>query len=111
MPQAALLPVWMTTNVMAVFIIFVVVIFLLYRMFKLVIKAILVASAGFAFPWVIKYLNLQLPIPIPADIETGVRFALIALLLLLIYEFFHFIVAFFKLITTPIRWLFRRRTA
>ncbi|MCD6476794.1 MAG: hypothetical protein J7K26_01340, partial [Candidatus Aenigmarchaeota archaeon] len=80
---------------------------LIYKLLKILIKALIVAIAGFIFPYLINYLNIGLPIS--ADINTGIHFALGAIALLLIYEFFHFILYFLKIITWPFRLLLRRR--
>ena len=80
---------------------FLVIVFLLYKLFRVAIKAIVATIAGFSFPWIVSYLNL--PLPITPDIDTGIKFALIALGLFLAANFFHFITHFFKILSWPFR--------
>lgn len=102
-----MLPEFLTFQNIFIFIVFIIVVFALYRLFKIIIRASIIAIAAFSFPWVVQYLGL--PIPIEASVETGINFALVGVGLYFIYEFFHFIVYFLKIITWPIRVLFRRR--
>ena len=87
--------------------IFISVIFIVYRIFKMALRAALVAIASFTFPWVVKLLNLNLNIT--ADIETGVKFALLGISLFLIYEFANTIIKVLKALTRIIRAILKRR--
>ncbi len=91
----------LTPESIVIFLIFVAVLVISYKLFKFVAKLIIVASLSFAFPWVVKFLNL--PIPVSPDIETGVKFMLLGIGLFLLYEFwetvkkiFGFFVGIFK---------------
>ena len=86
---------------------FIVAIFLIYKTFKMAIRAILVGIAGFSFPWIAEYFNLGLPIT--PSIDTGIQFALLAIALFLIYEFSHTIIVILKVVSWPIRHLLKRR--
>lgn len=90
-----------TAQTITVFIIFVLFIAIAYKLFKLAFSAGAAAVIGFSFPWINKFLNFGLPIA--ADMETSIIFAGAALALFLAYEFMHYIIAFFKIITWPIR--------
>lgn len=70
-------------------------------------KGTLVAGAGFSFPWIIQYLGL--PIDIQANVDTGIEFATAAVAVYLIYEFFHFIKYFFRVLIWPLKALVRRK--
>ena len=85
--------------------IFVAVVFILYRLFKMALRAALVGIASFSFPWVVKFLSLDLPIT--ANVETGIQFALLGIALFFIYESAHTIVKVLKIITWPIRHLLK----
>lgn len=108
-----MLPAWLTPQIILIAVVFVVVLFMLYKLFRLVTRLAVAAIAGFSFPWVIAavagYLGVQLPFSIAADIGTGLMFAATGAGLVLLYEFAHFILYFFKIITWPLRMLFRRR--
>ena len=88
-----------TLDSVIVFFAFVVVVFLLYKTFKLLLRASLIVFAAFTFPWIAQYAGL----PITANIETGIMFAIGGFGLFLTYEFFNFIVQFFKMLTWPFR--------
>ena len=90
--------------ILIIFIIFVAVV---YKLFKMAFSAGVAAAVGFSFPWIIEYLNLDLPIT--ADLRTSVYFAAIAAGLYLAYEFSHYITAFFKIITWPVRSYFQEK--
>ncbi len=94
-------------QILAVFIIFVLVLLAFYKLIKSLIKAVLVILIAFSFPWIAAYLNLGLAVP--TTIDTGLQFATIGLILFLIYEFFHFVVAFFKLLLWPFKVIFKRK--
>jgi len=94
-------PEMLTMNNVLVFIIFLVIVVLIYKIFRIALRAALIVAAGFAFPWIVAYLGL--PLPITPDIGTGIRFAAIALAIFLIYQFGHFIIHFFKLLLWPFR--------
>ncbi len=93
-----------TITVLAVFII---TIFLVYRTVKLVLRAALVAAVSFSFPWIANYINLGLSIT--PNIETGIQFAILGVSLFIVYEFAHTIFKILKIVTWPIRKVFRRR--
>lgn len=78
---------------------FIVTVFLLYKLIRFFFRASLVVAASFAFPWVARYLGLA----ITANFQTGIMFAVSGFALFCIYELFHFIVQFFKIITWPFR--------
>jgi hypothetical protein len=78
---------------------FIVGVFLLYKLLKFFMRASLVVAASFAFPWVASYMGLG----IPADLSSGMMFAASGFGLFCVYEFFHFLVQFFKMITWPFR--------
>lgn len=101
----ALFPELVNSQSIAVLLVFILAVFILYRLFKVAIKAAIAGVAGFAFPWVVQYLGLQLPIV--ASLETSMQFALLAIALLLVYEFFHFIIFIVKLVIFPFRLIFR----
>ena len=94
-------------NTILLLVAFVIIVFLVYKIFRILVKTMFAGAAGFAFPYVVDFLNL--PIPIEATLQTGTNFALAAIGLLLICELSHFIIYFFKLLTWPARALFKRR--
>ena len=94
-----------TLETMLIFFAFVVIVFILYRILKMIFKLSLVLIASFAFPWVAQYLGL----PIIGSIETGITFVMIGFALFVIYEFFNFIVQLLKIITWPLRMLFKKK--
>jgi len=96
-----------TLETILIFAAFVIVVFTLYRMLKLILRASLIAIASFSFPWVMSFLGF--PLPLALTIETGLKFAILGVSLFLIYEFFHFIVHIFKIITLPFKLLFRKK--
>lgn len=91
----------LTLNNTLVFVVFLVIMVLVYKLIRVAIKATLVTAAGFAFPWIVSYLSL--PLPIAADIDTGIKFAALALGVFLVYEFSNFILHFFKILAMPFR--------
>ncbi len=97
----------LTTDTLMIFAAFVICVFLIYKLFKILMKGILAAGAGFSFPWLVQYFNL--PLNVAANLETGIDFAIIALVIFLIYEFFHFIKYGFKIMTWPFKMLGRRK--
>jgi hypothetical protein len=90
-----------TLTTILIFAGFIVTVFVLYKLLKFFFRASLVVAASFAFPWVARYMGLM----ITANLQTGLLFAMSGFVLFCVYEFFHFIVQFFKIIT----WPFRRR--
>ena len=90
-----------------VFLIFVAVIFILYKTFKLITKAIIIAVLSFLFPWIVTFLNL--PVPVKADINTAVQFMILGLVLFLIYESWHIVKTIISLILKPLKLIFKRR--
>ncbi len=94
-------PDFITPQVVLIFITFILVVFMLYKLFKVLFRATLVAIAAFSFPWIVNALGL--PFPIVANVETGIYFAVTGLGLFFAYEFFHFIIHFFRLLLWPLR--------
>jgi hypothetical protein len=88
-----------TTETVLVFIGFIVIVFLLYKLFKLLVRASIIVVAAFVFPWVAQYFGL----PLQGSLENGITFAIVGLGLFLVYEFFHFLVQFFRIISWPFR--------
>ncbi|NOZ81725.1 MAG: hypothetical protein GXO63_01080 [Candidatus Micrarchaeota archaeon] len=84
-----------------IFVIFAVFVYLMYRAIKLAIQAAIVTVVSFSFPWIIKFLGVNLPID--ANIETGLYFAILGLGLFILYHIFHFVVYLLKLILWPLR--------
>lgn len=91
----------LTAETMIIFVVFIVFVFLIYKLFRVLMKGALVAGAGFSFPWIVEYLGL--PLDITANIDTGIEFATAALTVYIIYEFFHFIKYFFKVLAWPFK--------
>jgi len=89
----------LTLTTVLIFVGFVVTVFVLYKLIKFFFRASLIVAASFSFPWIAKYFGLA----ITANLQTGIYFALGGFTLFCIYEFFHFIVQFFKMITWPFR--------
>ena len=89
----------LTIETIIVFLVFTIFIFVFYKIFKFLVRASLISVAGFAFPWVAKYMGL----PIVTNVETAITFAFVGLGMFFVYEFYHFIVQFFKIITWPFR--------
>jgi hypothetical protein len=88
-----------TVETIIIFLAFVIFVFVLYKLFKIIVRASIITVAGFLFPWVASYMGL----PITASIETGITFAFIGLVLFFIYEFYHFIRHFFRLLAWPFK--------
>jgi hypothetical protein len=88
-----------TIETIVIFMAFIIIVFVLYKLFKIIIRASIISIAGFVFPWVAKYMGLS----ITANIETGITFAFIGLILFFIYEFYHFIVQLFKILSWPFK--------
>ena len=82
----------LTLESILVFMVFIVVIFVSYKMFKFFVRATLVSVAGFVFPWVANYMG----IPLVTNIETAITFSFIGLFLFLAYESYHTLVKLFK---------------
>jgi hypothetical protein len=88
-----------TLTTILIFVGFIVTVFVLYKLLKFFFRASLVVVASFTFPWVARYMGMA----ITANLQTGMSFAIGGFALFCIYEFFHFIVHFFKIITWPFR--------
>ncbi len=84
-----------------VFLIFVLFIFLVSRAIKVFFKALMVAAAGFIFPWAAQYLGVS--IGFAATITNGILFAAAAVGLFFLYNFLHFVLAAVKIIIWPIK--------
>lgn len=94
-------------------IVFIISLFVLYKLFKLLVRASIAGMIGFAFPWIINgvaaYLGISLPFVIPTTVDMGIKFALAGIGLIIVYEFLHFILYFLKLITWPFRAAFKKK--
>jgi hypothetical protein len=101
------LPEFITTQTIVIFLAFVIITFVLYKLVKAAVKATVIVIIAFSFPFIVNYLGL--PLPITANIQTGLRFAILGLGLFIVYQFIHFILYFLKAITLPLRILFKRR--
>ncbi len=84
-----------------VFLIFVLFIFLVSRAIKVFFKALMLAVAGFIFPWAAQYLGVS--IGFAATITNGILFAAVAAGLFFFYSFLHFALAAAKIIIWPIK--------
>lgn len=89
----------LTLTTVLIFVGFIVTVFVLYKLIKFFFRASLIVVASFTFPWIAKYFGLA----ITANLETGILFALSGFIVFCIYEFFHFVVQFFKMVTWPFR--------
>ena len=96
-----LIPGNLTTDALVVFIIFAIAVALIYRLFKLALNTTIAAAAGAAFPWIVRWLKLGLPVT--ASIESSIVWAGLAAALYLGFEFIHYLYWFIRLITWPIR--------
>jgi hypothetical protein len=92
-----------TLEIVGVFIAFIVFLFLLSRVFKVLVKAFAIGGAGFSFPWVMQLIGLDLGIPV--EFFTQLQFALLAVGLYLVYEFFTLVSAIGKLLFVPVKLL------
>ena len=88
-----------TLTTMVMFAGFAIGVFVLYKLLKFFMRASLVVVASFSFPWVASYMGFG----ITADLHSAVLFAAGGFGLFCIYEFFHFIKQFVKMITWPFR--------
>jgi hypothetical protein len=88
-----------TIETIFIFLVFIVFVFVLYKLFKIIVRASIISVAGFVFPWVANYMGL----PITANIETGITFAFVGLVMFFVYEFYHFIVHFFRILAWPFK--------
>jgi hypothetical protein len=88
-----------TFDSVIVFFAFIVVVFVLYKTFKVIVKASLIIAAAFTFPWIAQYIGL----PIAASFEMGAMFAFAGFGLFMIYEFFNFIAQLFKILIWPFK--------
>jgi hypothetical protein len=95
------IPVDPTAQTAAVFIIVLLFVALAYKLFKLAFSAGVAAAVGFSFPWINDFLKLGLPVT--ADLKTSIMFAGAAVALFLVYEFWHYVVAFYKVVSWPFR--------
>ncbi len=84
-----------------VFLIFVLFIFLVSRAIKVFFKALMVAAAGFIFPWAAQFAGIN--IGFAATITNGILFAAAAVGLFFAYNFLHLIIAAGKIIIWPIK--------
>jgi len=88
-----------TADTVIIFLAFVVIVFVLYKTFKVIIKASLIVLAAFTFPWIAQYIGL----PIRASLEMGTMFAFAGFGLFMLYEFFNFIVQLFRILMWPFK--------
>lgn len=88
-----------TFDSILIFLVFIVVVFVLYKTFKVIVKASLVVFAAFTFPWIAQYLGL----PITASVEMGLMFASAGFGLFMLYEFFNFIAQLFRILMWPFK--------
>ena len=88
-----------TIETIIIFLTFIVFVFVLYKLFKMIVKVSIISVASFVFPWVASYMGL----PITANLETGITFAFVGLSMFFVYEFYHFIVHFFKILAWPFK--------
>jgi len=84
-----------------IFLVFVLFIFLVSRAIKVFFHALIIAAAGFAFPWFVQFAGIN--IGFAPTIENGILFAAAATSLFFAYNFLHFIYAALKIITWPVR--------
>lgn len=96
-----LLPQGLTSQALLALVVFVVFVALAYRLFKVALGTIIAAAAGAAFPWVVKWFNLD--IPVTASLENSILWAGLAAFLYLGYEFVHYLYWGVRVITWPIR--------
>lgn len=102
------LPSYITPELVMIFLTFVLVVYILYKLFRVMFKAAVIAVASFSFPWVVKILDL--PLPIEADVQTGLYFVIAGLGLFSIYQFFHFATYLLKILTWPLRLFLKKKT-
>lgn len=88
-----------TLSTILMFIGFAVGVFILYKTLKFFMRASLVVAASFSFPWVAHYMGFG----VAADLNSAVLFAAGGFGLFCVYELFHFITQFIKMITWPFR--------
>lgn len=89
-----------------IFIVFAIVIFLIYKVFRITMKVILIAAIAFAFPWIVQY--LRLPLPITASISTGLQFAILGVALFLIITFLSSIKKIANIVAWPFRFILKK---
>ncbi|MDD5416653.1 MAG: hypothetical protein PHU12_01620 [Candidatus Aenigmarchaeota archaeon] len=97
----------LTTDTVIMFAIFIIVVFVLYKLFRILLKSAAAAIAGFLFPYIVQY--LKLPLDIAVNNQTSLEFAAMAVGIYLVYEFFHFIKYFLQILAWPIKLLGRKR--
>lgn len=107
------LPTWLTPEIVIIAIVFLVSLFVLYRLFKLLVRASIAGAIGFAFPWIMHtvtvYFGIILPFVIPVTFDMSIKFALAGIGIAVAYEFFHFIKYFFKILAWPFRTVVRKK--
>lgn len=96
-------PAYITPELVIIFITFVLVVYILYKLFRVMFQAAIITVAAFSFPWIVNIFGL--PFQIEANVQTGLYFALAGLGLFFIVQFFHFIAYALKIITWPFRFL------
>ncbi len=100
-------PAYITPELVVIFITFVLVVYVLYKLFRVMFQAAIITVAAFSFPWIVKIFGL--PFAIEANVQTGIYFALAGLGLFLVYQFFHFITYTLKIVTWPLRFFFSHK--
>jgi hypothetical protein len=107
------LPEVLTDNTLLLFIVFVIGVFIIYKFFKTLFKVLIAGAAGFSFPWVINYVSekfgFDLPFTVATNLNTGIKFGIIAMLIVGIYELFHFILFGAKVVSWPLRSALKRK--
>lgn len=93
------MPIQISIETAVVFLAFVIGVFTFYKVFKLLVRGSIIVFASFMFPWVAQYVGL----PIVANLDLAINFALAGLGLFLIYEFYHFVVHLFKILMWPFK--------
>lgn len=94
-----------TMDTIVIYSAFIIGIFVFYKIFKTLLRGSLVVAASFVFPWVASYFGL----PIVATVQTAINFALAGFGLFLIYEFFHYITHFFRILMWPFKILLSKK--
>ena len=94
-----------TMDTIIIYTAFIIGIFVFYKIFKTILRGSLVVIASFTFPWVASHLGL----PVVATVQSGINFALVGFGLFLVYEFFHYITHFFRILMWPFKILFSKK--
>ena len=87
----------LSPQAVAIFIAFIMIILIFYKLFNVAVKLVVVTLIAFAFPWIVEYLSL--PIPVTASIDNGLQFAILGAVIFLAFTFFKTIMKIIKKIT------------